>query len=307
MAGADHSDNLDEFLAAAQEVALAAGALIRQTHDKRHESALSVEAKGATKLSVDLVTATDKAAEELIISTLRARFPTHAFVGEESYDSASAGEGPLPLGAGGEGEGERGTAAAAGGAAAYTWIIDPLDGTTNFVHGWHAVTVSIGLARGSELVAGVIYNPLLGDMCAAAKGRGTTLNGSPVRVGAATGVGDAIVVNNFGPSRDAATNALHCRRIEALLNAQTRGVRNTGSAAQNMMDVACGKLDAYFEDGFGGPWDVAAGYVAVMEAGGVCSAVSGAPFELLAGKGNVICGNAAVVADVARVLATVKE
>ena len=181
-------------------------------------------------------------------------------------------------------------------------------GTTNFVHGWHAVTVSIGLALGSELVLGVIYNPILDDMCCAAvgSGRGTTLNGKRVRVGTSKVVTEAVVVNNFGPSRDAATNARHTARIEALLNAQTRGVRNTGSAAQNMMDVACGKLDCFFEDGFGGPWDVAAGKVVVAEAGGTCTLVSGAPFELLAGKGNVICGNAAIVADVARVLATVK-
>ena len=87
-----------------------------------------------------------------------------------------------------------------------TWIIDPLDGTTNFVHGYWPVTVSIGLAVRGELVLGVIFNPLLDEMCVATKGGGATLNGRPIRVGGAAGVGEALVVNNLGASRNPAMN-----------------------------------------------------------------------------------------------------
>merc|ERR1712087_578987 len=172
------------------------------------------------------------------------------FVGEES--SAAGGEGPLQLG------------------EQPTWIIDPLDGTTNFVHGYPLVTVSIGLAVARELVVGVIYNPIMDELCSAARGCGATLNGVPVCVGSASGVTSALICNNMGASREPAVNELCTARLLALLQSGVRGLRNSGSAAQNMMHVACGRLDSYFEDGFGGPWDVAAGAVIVEEAGGVC-------------------------------------
>jgi fructose-1,6-bisphosphatase/inositol monophosphatase family enzyme len=167
------------------------------------------------------------------------------------------------------------------------------------------VTVSIGLAVAGELVVGVIYNPLMDELCSAARGRGTHLNGRRVRVGSAAGVTSALICNNMGASRSPGFNALTCRRLEALLQENVRGLRNSGSAAQNMMHVACGRLDAYFEQGFGGPWDVAAGKVIVEEAGGVLRSWSGDDFVLRAGKGDVLCGNRAVVQDIARVLRSV--
>jgi len=127
-----------------------------------------------------------------------------------------------------------------------------------------------------------------------------------VRVAGAKKVTEALVVNNMGASRDPAFNVTTTDRLLALLQANVRGLRNTGSAAQNMMDVACGKLDAYFEDGFGGPWDVAAGHVIVHEAGGVMRDHLGGPFVLMAGKGQLLCGNAEVCEDIARVLKTVQ-
>ena len=132
-------------------------------------------------------------------------------------------------------------------------------------------------------------------------------NGKRVRVAGAKKVTDALVVNNVGASRDPAVNVTNTDRLLALLHANVRGLRNSGSAAQNMMDVARGVLDAYFEDGFGGPWDVAAGAVIVQEAGGVVRMVKGEPFELRAGKGQVLCGNAAVVDDIAKVIREVPE
>lgn len=144
------------------------------------------------------------------------------------------------------------------------------------------------------------------ELCSAVRGRGTHLNGRRVHVGKATGVKDALVCNNIGASRAPGVNDKCCQRLLALLQENIRGLRNSGSAAQNMMHVACGRLDAYFEDGFGGPWDVAAGAVIVEEAGGICRSHLGDSFVLKAGKGQVLCGNAAVVADVARVLRSVE-
>lgn len=294
-------DDLSAFRDLAVQVARAAGRMIREAHAQRAgggdggKLSVAVESKGseqgapAAEASVDLVTATDKACEELIIGTIRERFPKHCFIGEEStFAGGGAADAPLELG------------------EQPTWIIDPLDGTTNFVHGYWPVTVSIGLAVRGELVLGVIFNPLLDEMCVATKGGGATLNGRPIRVGGAAGVGEALVVNNLGASRNPAMNTLATARIGALLQASLRGLRNSGSAAQNMIDVAAGRLDAYFEDGFGGPWDVAAGYVIVHEAGGVFRDHLGGPFTLRAGKGQVLCGNAAVVEDIARVLRSVE-
>ena len=124
---------------------------------------------------------------------------------------------------------------------------------------------------------------------------------------AASGVGDALIVNNVGASRKPGFNQLCTDRLLALLDRNVRGLRNSGSAAQNMMHVACGRLDAYFEDGFGGPWDVAAGKVLVEEAGGICRDHLGGPFVLKSGKGQLLCGNQAVVDDVAKVLRSVEQ
>jgi inositol-phosphate phosphatase/L-galactose 1-phosphate phosphatase len=281
------SADLAEFLASAEEVARAAGKMIREAHEQR-SSGLAIESKGSEATqTVDLVTQTDKACEDHILGTLKARYPDHAFIGEESSftgPGATAPSGPLEL------------------TDAPTWIVDPLDGTTNFVHGYPRVTVSIGLAVKKELVVGVIYNPIMEELCSAVRGGGAHLNGRRVHVGSASAVTDALICNNIGASRAPEVNALSCARLLALLQANSRGLRNSGSAAQNMMHVACGRLDAYFEDGFGGPWDVAAGAVIVKEAGGVCSDHLGGPFVLKAGKGQVLCGNSAVVQDVARVL-----
>lgn len=286
---------ISECLALAEQVARAAGRMIRDAHEKREHASVHIESKGsdadASNVSVDLVTETDKACEEHIISTIKARFPDHVFIGEESSFTGPDGAlatGPLQL------------------SEAPTWIIDPLDGTTNYVHGFPLVTVSIGLAIERELVIGVIHNPLLDQMCSAAKGCGTTFNGKRAQVAQATKVTEAVIVNNMGSSRNPSVNCTTVDRLLALLQSNVRGLRNTGSAAQNMMDVARGVLDAYFEDGFGGPWDVAAGKVIVEEAGGVCRHHLGGPFVLQTGKGQVLCGNAHVVQDIARVLNTVQ-
>ena len=286
---------LTACLALGEEVARGAGRMIREAHEKRTKQGSlegQLESKGSAETeTVDLVTATDKACEDYIINTIKGQFPDHAFIGEESSFTGPGGTAvsePLQLG------------------DTPTWIIDPLDGTTNFVHGYPLVTVSIGLAIGKQLVLGVVYNPLMDELCSAVRGRGTHLNGQRCHVGSASGVTSALVCNNVGASRNPGVNETVTRRLLALLQANIRGLRNSGSAAQNMMHVACGRLDAYFEDGFGGPWDVAAGAVLIEEAGGICRDHLGGPFVLKSGKGQILCGNQAVVEDVSRVLRSVE-
>lgn len=268
--------------------------MIREAHERRTASGNleGLESKGSEETqTVDLVTATDKACEDYIIGTIKAKFPEHEFIGEESSFTGPGGSESVPLELSDK----------------PTWIIDPLDGTTNFVHGYPLVTVSIGLAIGKECMLGVVYNPLMDELCSAVRGRGTHLNGQRCFVGKATGVTTALVCNNVGASRNPGVNETVTRRLLALLQANIRGLRNSGSAAQNMMHVACGRLDAYFEDGFGGPWDVAAGKVLVEEAGGICRDHLGGPFVLKSGKGQLLCGNQAVVDDVAKVLRSVEQ
>lgn len=266
---------LDDALALAMDAARQAGVLIRAAATQR----IVVTVKSG----VDLVTETDKACEDLITALIKQRFPTHGFVGEETTFATGCAE-AVPDGP--------------------TWFVDPLDGTTNFVHSYPFVTVSIGLAFNGVPVMGVIYNPIMDELFSAAVGKGAFLNGRPIRVSDATAVGHAMIMNNIGASRDAAFARKTLNRIEVLLEHKVQAVRNSGSAAQNMAHVACGKLDVYYEDGYGGPWDVAAGIIIVKEAGGVVCLPEGGEYTLVMGKGKIMCGPKDVCDDVARVLNT---
>ena len=264
---------LEEACALAQRVAREAGELIRRGRSHGFE----LHSKGG----VDLVTEVDAAAEELIISALSARFPSHRMVGEET--AVLGGEEGIP--------------------AAPTWYVDPLDGTTNYVCGQTDVVVSIAFACGGRLLLGVVFNPFTDELFHAVAGRGAFCNGRPIRVGGG-GFAEAVVVTNVGPSRDAAFISGAVGRMERVLRARVRGLRAGGSCAMNMCYVASGRMGAFYEVGFGGPWDVAAGAVIVAEAGGVVRAAApgGAPFVLRHGRGDVLCGNKEVVEALALVI-----
>ena len=192
-----------------------------------------------------------KLCEEKIIAALRQAYPQHRFVGEESTFAGTQDAG-----------------ASASGDGVPTWYIDPVDGTTNFVHGYPFVAVSIGMAVRGEPVLGVVFLPMLGDggeMYVAWRGGGATRNGRPIRVGRAAGVGEALLMNNIGSNRSWAFVDRTLYRLKRLLHChQLQGLRNSGSAAVNLAHVASGKLDVYFEDGVGGTasggcfrlWDV---------------------------------------------------
>ncbi|XP_020227130.1 inositol-phosphate phosphatase isoform X1 [Cajanus cajan] len=206
---------------------------------------------------VDLVTETDKACEDLIFNHLKQLYPSHKFIGEETTAAgANAQLTDEP-----------------------TWIVDPLDGTTNFVHGFPFVCVSIGLTIGKIPTVGVVYNPIINELFTGIRGKGAFLNGNPIKVSSQTELMSALLVTEVGTKRDKSTLDACTNRINSLLF-KVRSLRMTGSCALNLCGIACGRLDVCFELGFGGPWDVAGGAVIVREAGGVIFDPSGADFDI---------------------------
>lgn len=229
-----------DFMTIAQEAAHEAGELLLDWRGR-----FQVKHKG----HADLVTQADEAAQEAILRRVRAAFPDHGFIGEEQQ---------LSLPGGGE----------------YVWIVDPLDGTTNYVHDLPIYAVSIALARGAELVVGVIYNPATGECFAAERGGGAFLNGKRIETSATESLSQALVAASLPPKVDEESPAF--RQFVAAMKA-TQAVRRLGSSALNLAYVAAGRLDAYWATTVH-TWDVAAGMLLAREAGGAVSHVSGAPF-----------------------------
>ena len=221
-----------------------AGAILRQAYGGTH----ALERKRAT----DLVTETDRRAEALILSRLRERFPDHAVLAEES----------------GAHEAER---------AAVRWLVDPLDGTTNFAHNYPCFCVSIGAEAGGALVAAAVYDPVREEMFAAAAGAGATLNGAPIRVSPVERLEDALIVTGF-PYEVRREPERHMPLFQAFL-VRAQAIRRDGSAALNLCYLAMGRFDGFWEDDLA-PWDMAAGVLLVREAGGRVTRYDGSPFTL---------------------------
>jgi len=240
----------DEVMRVAVASAKAAGAVIKEAFFK----VKNVEHKG----QVDLVTETDKACEDLVCGAIKDAFPSHMFIGEE--ESSASGTPELTDDP--------------------TWFCDPLDGTTNFVHGFPFVCVCVGFAIKKEVVLGVVFAPVLDELFCAIKGRGATLNGNPIHVSSTEDMGSALMATEIGVSRESSTMDAIYGRIRAL-TPQIRGVRCGGSCGMNMCGVAMGRLDAFFEIGFGGPWDCAAPAIILQEAGGVVLDPSGGAFNVM--------------------------
>lgn len=248
-------------LRAAIDAARLAGALIR-FHAGRPRN---VREKGQN----DFVTETDEAAQDLIITRLAADFPDYEVLAEEG---AEDGVPPPPT--------------------RPRWIIDPLDGTTNFAHGLPPYCVSIGLQDASGgMVAGVIYEVGADELFAAASGGGATLNGRPIRVSETARLADALVTTGF-PFRELWYVEQYVATLEAFMRA-CRGVRRPGSAAADMAYLACGRFDGFFEAGLA-PWDVAAGIAIIREAGGTVTGLlpDGDPLF-----GQQICASNAIIHD----------
>jgi myo-inositol-1(or 4)-monophosphatase len=202
----------------------------------------------------DLVTDADLASERAIRSVISRHFPEHGVLGEEAPARDQL---------------ER----------EYCWVVDPLDGTTNYVHGFPCYGVSIAVAQGSRLLAGVVYDPTREECFSAAAGNGATLNGEPMSTTTATEVGEALLAVSFP-----ANLTRESPDLEAFLQVapMCQAVRRMGSAALNLAYVACGRLDGHWAHVIY-PWDSAAGVLLVQEAGGVATGSDGRPFELAAG------------------------
>lgn len=217
----------------------------------------------------DLVTDADRASEKIIVARLRAAYPAAAILAEES----------------GRHEGTSGE----------RWIVDPLDGTTNFAHGYPLFCVSIAYERDGELIAGVVHAPGMNETFAAERGAGAAFNGRPTRVSEIERVGDAMTCTGFHPA-DYERNAV----CFAAASRHTQAVRRDGTAALDLAYVACGRYDGFWEFDLS-PWDVAAGTLLVREAGGTVTRVDGSPAALDARS--ILATNGRIHAELRGVLA----
>ena len=225
---------------------------------------VDVEAKGLN----DYVTQVDKAAERAIIEFVRKTYPTHAIQAEESGFQA---------GKGGEQE--------------WLWIIDPLDGTTNFIHGFPQYAVSIAIQQHGVTEHAVVLDPLRREAFSASRGSGAAMNGRRLRVPERRGLEGALIGTGF-PFRPDQMHAMdgYLNMFKAVAG-QTAGMRRAGSAALDLAYVAAGRLDGFFEFGLA-PWDIAAGELIIREAGGLVSDFTGGHGYLE--SGNIVAGNAKV-------------
>jgi len=243
MPDSSHSEN---FIPAMSAIAREAGALLMQ----HFHQGLKIEYKG----DADLVTAADRASEALIRERVSQQFPSHDVLGEE------------------QGLKDRGSE--------YRWYVDPLDGTTNFAHGYPVFAVSMALERrsagGEARIAGVVYDPTRDEIFTTEKGNGAQLNGKPIHVSKASQLKECLVATGF-PShkRHKNPNIFFYHQITL----KTHGVRRAGSAALDLCNVACGRFDGFWEFNLN-PWDTAAGALIVEEAGGRVSRFDGSAFQL---------------------------
>jgi myo-inositol-1(or 4)-monophosphatase len=262
MPGAEH------FLEVAMEAAREAGGLLMAEFDRPQK----IHYKG----EVDLVTEADRHSEEAIVTRLHSHFPRHAIIGEEGGSQAAAAS------------------------ARYCWYVDPLDGTTNFAHGFPVFAVSIGLVEEGELVTGVVYNPVLREMFSAVRSEGAYLNQKRIHVSSADRLATSLLGTGF-PSHKRSQNPNIHYYWEFTL--RSHGVRRAGSAALDLCAVACGRFEGFWEFGLK-PWDTAAGTLLVREAGGMVTDFSGRPYrpgdpEVLATNGRIHAEMQHVAADIA--------
>lgn len=224
---------MSAYLDTAWEAADAAGRIICANWQKPK----NVEYKGV----VDLVTDTDRQCEQTIVKILTRRFPKHSILAEEEtllqqHDNS------------------------------YRWIVDPLDGTTNFAHGYPHFCVSIALEHENEIVIGLVYDPVRGECFQAIKNHGATLNGTSIRCSTVDDLDKALLATGF--PYDRRDNAdFYLRYFTAFLT-RCQGIRRNGSAALDLCYVACGRIDGYWELKLK-PWDIAAGSLIIAEAGGL--------------------------------------
>lgn len=258
------ASSLDDFLHAAVEAARAGGQVIRAAAGTH--ASLQIE----RKRNNDFVSAVDKGSERAIIESLSARFPDHAIKAEESGDSGSSD---------------------------HQWLIDPLDGTTNFLHGFPHYCVSIALRIGEQVAVGVVFDPLNDRMFTARRGGGAFLNGQPIGVSARSSCTEALVATGL-PFSDFSFLDEYIASLRVIMQ-RCGGVRRPGAAALDLAFVAAGWTDGFWEKNLN-PWDVGAGSLLVEEAGGRVSDFSGQGRFLHCG--HIVAGTPGVHRDLVEVL-----
>ncbi|XP_071083700.1 inositol monophosphatase 1-like [Haliotis cracherodii] len=253
------SQQLQEFLDFAVEVAKKAGEMIKDGFSKKK----NVETKQS---NADLVTETDQAVEKWVIGYINERYPSHKFIGEETTD----GDVPCDF------------------TDDLTWIVDPIDGTTNFVHSIPEVSYSMGLTANKEVIVGVVYIPVLDLMYTSMKGHGSYCNGRKLAVSSVEDLKQSIVIHEGGSSRVPAVVDTKMKNIHSIVN-HSHGIRAYGSAAINFCRVADGQGEAYVEYGIH-CWDFAAGMLIAEEAGAYVMDPDGGPCDLMKRRVLVACG-----------------
>jgi myo-inositol-1(or 4)-monophosphatase len=249
----------------AKDIAVKAGQLLKEGLNRPRE----IQYKG----EIDLVTEMDVASEKLILTAIREAYPDHEILAEESGGSREAAKG-------------------------YRWVVDPLDGTTNYAHGLPIFCVSIGLEYQGEPVLGVIYVPMLDELFAAEKGKGATLNGKPLSISKTEDLRKSLLVTGF--PYDVQVKSTNLQHFSAFIHS-AQAVRRLGSAATDLAWVAAGRFDGFWEPRLQ-PWDLCAGAVLVTEAGGKVTGYDGGPFsiygrEVLASNGHLHDAMIRVLAD----------
>jgi len=255
------------FLEVAIDAAREAGGILLQEFDRP----VKISYKG----EVDIVTQADKRSEQAIVARLRAHFPKHAIVAEEGGGSESD--------------------------SPFRWHVDPLDGTTNFAHGYPCFAVSIGLEEAGELIAGVVNNPVSGELFTAVKGEGAYLNQKKIHVSPIEKLSTSLLVTGF-PSVKRSKNPNIYYYWDFTL--RSHGVRRDGSAALDLASVACGRFEGFWEFGLHS-WDTAAGVLLVREAGGTVTQFDGQPYRL--GDRELLASNGQVHSEMQSVAASVAE
>ncbi len=244
-----------EFLGTAFRAAMLAGEVIQANLGSISKSDIDV------KQASDFVTRVDRESEEIIINTIRNKFPDHNFLAEESLQETGQ----------------------------YLWIIDPLDGTTNFIHQYPAFSVSIALKYEGEIILGVVYDPLRHELFTAEKGKGAYLNGKRFSSSSISSLTGSLIATGF-PFRKKEVIDDYLTLFKNIFN-QVSDIRRAGSAAIDLAYVACGRCDGFFEIGLS-PWDIAAGSILIQEAGGLITDFSGGNDYLL--TGNIVASTALI-------------
>jgi myo-inositol-1(or 4)-monophosphatase len=242
--------NLQNFLDVATESVMAAGAVLEDFYG----NLTAIAEKGRPG---DLVTEADKKAESIILDIIARHCPDHAILAEESGYLGDQTANP------------------------YLWAIDPLDGTTNYAHGYPVACVSVGLMIEGLPQVGAIYNPFRRELFRAAKGLGATLNRRPIRVSQTTTLEKSLLVSGFAYDRRETLDNNYAEFCH--LTHLTQGVRRSGSAALDLADVACGRLEGYWERGIKA-WDIVAGVVILEEAGGRITSYDNNALDIQSGR-----------------------